>query len=161
MSWKAILLQLLVMVALIFVIHQLLKPTSLTPSLAIGLAIYLLYSQTVRRLVGRNMFRGYKLLEKGAYPEAIEAYENAYQFFTRHSWLDKYRSLVLLKPSAYSYREIALCNSAFAYSQMGEGRKAIEGYRRVLSEFPDCPLAKGSIQLAEAVIKDAVEGPAS
>ena len=156
-SWKGVLLQLLVIAALITVVHQLLKPTRLTVSLVIGLAIYLVYSQTVRWLVGQNIIRGYFLLKKGAYPEAIEAYEKGYEFFTRHPWLDEYRYLLLLRPSAYSYREVALCNVAFAYGQMGEGNKAIEGYRRVLSEFPDCPLAKSSLRLAEGVRRDAVE----
>ncbi len=156
-SWKAILLHLLIMGALIFGAHRILEPSNLTPSIAAGLVVYLVYSQTVRRLAGRNMFRGHKLLTKEAYAEAIEAYQRAYQFFSRHSWLDKYRALVLLNSSAYSYREIALCNVAFAHGQMGDGKKAIEIYRRTLAEFPECPLAKTSLQLAEAVSKDATE----
>jgi hypothetical protein len=49
-----------------------------------------------------------------------------------------------------SYREMALCNAAFAYSQLGDGARAIYLYEQTLLEFPDSSLAASSLQMLRA-----------
>jgi tetratricopeptide (TPR) repeat protein len=84
------------------------------------------------------------------FAEAIAEYEKAYEFFSRHSWLDRFRYLTVLSSSAYSYREAALCGIAFAYSQMGDGANAAKFYQRALTEFPGCAVARTSLKAMEA-----------
>ena len=49
-----------------------------------------------------------------------------------------------------SYREMALCNAAFAYAQVGEGTRAIQLYEQTLREFPSSSLATSSLQMLRA-----------
>ncbi|RYZ22546.1 MAG: hypothetical protein EOO10_21625 [Chitinophagaceae bacterium] len=46
-----------------------------------------------------------------------------------------------------SYREMALCNVAFCYSQIGEGKMAIDWYTRTLKEFPESGLAQTALRM--------------
>ena len=55
-----------------------------------------------------------------------------------------------MSASAMSYREMALCNIAFCYSQIGKGMKAIEYYQRVLKEFPNSGLAQSALRMIES-----------
>lgn len=150
-AWVSLFPQLLVLALFVSASHLLVGPPYFAFSLAMGAAVYLLYSQTIRRLATKNLRRGFKLLKGARYQEAIEEYDKAYRFFSRHAWLDRYRYLALLSSSAYGYREMALCNIAFAYGQMGDGERALQWYRRALSEFPDCALARTSLQGADAL----------
>jgi tetratricopeptide (TPR) repeat protein len=150
-AWISVVPHLLVMGALIYASYELLTPDRLPESLAVGAAIYLLYSQGFRRLVTRRHRRGFQLLKQRAFSGAIAEYEKGYDFFSRHPWIDRFRYLTLLTSSAYSYREIALCSIAFAYAQMGDGAKAVETYERALAEFPDCAIARTSLKTVAAL----------
>ncbi len=55
-----------------------------------------------------------------------------------------------MTPSAMSYREMALCNIAFCYSQIGKGEQALKYYQQAISEFPDCGLAEAAIRMIES-----------
>jgi tetratricopeptide (TPR) repeat protein len=116
-----------------------------------GAVAYVICSYSARALIPRAHRRGTLLARNEQFEEAIRAHEESYAFFTRHAWIDRYRAITMLTPSAMSYREIALVNIAFAYSQMGDGAKAKEFYRRALDEFPDSGLASASLKLIEAV----------
>jgi tetratricopeptide (TPR) repeat protein len=145
-AWVSVVPHLAVMSLLVFVSYEFLTPDRLAASLASGAGIYLLYSLLSRRLVTRRIRRGFRLLKQQAFPEAIAEYEKAYDFFSRHAWLDRFRYLTVLSSSAYSYREAALCGIAFAYSQMGDAANAVKFYRRALTEFPDCSIAQTSLK---------------
>lgn len=115
--------------------------------LLIGTAVYLIYSFVSRLLVARDHRRGIGLLRKGQFKEAIQAFEASYRFFSEHLWIDRFRSIVLMSASAITYREMALCNIAFAYLQMGDGATAEGYYRRTLEQFPESIIAVTSLTL--------------
>ena len=72
---------------------------------------------------------------------------------TAYKWIDRFRSIVLMSPSAVSYREMALCNVAFCYTQIGNGERAKEVYRRTLAEFPESGMAAASLRMLESIGK--------
>jgi tetratricopeptide (TPR) repeat protein len=91
------------------------------------------------------------LIKEGKFEEAIACFEKSYHFFSRNSWIDKYRYVTLFSASKMSYKEMALCNIAFCYSQVNEGLKAIEYYERTLQEFPENGLAKTGLKMLNSV----------
>ncbi|PHQ61052.1 MAG: hypothetical protein COC08_06375 [Maribacter sp.] len=54
-----------------------------------------------------------------------------------------------------SYREMALANIGFCYSQIGDGIKSKEYYERTLKEFPESGLAKSALKMMSAMEKNA------
>ena len=62
-------------------------------------------------------------------------------------------SLFLLSSSRISYREMALINRAFCYTQIKEGEKAKELYKKALEEFPDSGMAKAGVNMLESLKK--------
>ncbi|QDU93638.1 tetratricopeptide repeat protein [Lignipirellula cremea] len=112
-----------------------------------GSAVYLVYSFGSRMLIPRAHRRGVRLSQSGQFEEAIHAHQQSYEFFTRHAWLDRFRSLTMMSPSALSFREMALLNIAFAYSQIGNGPMAKASYQRALQEFPDSGIASSALKM--------------
>lgn len=88
---------------------------------------YLLLSFCLRSLLLQEHRAGMKLTKKERFTEAIQHFEKSYEFFTRHTWMDKYRYLALLSSGRLSYREMALINIAFCSGQAGDGIMA-RGY---------------------------------
>jgi len=124
--------------------------TNSTTGIVYGAAIYLSYSFGSRLLLARAHRRGIRLAHQHRFAEAIAEYEASYDFFSRHRWLDNYRSIFMMTPGAMSYREMALANIAFAYSQLGDGQKAIAYYRRTLDEFPENQIALAALKMMES-----------
>jgi tetratricopeptide (TPR) repeat protein len=122
-----------------------------------GAAAYLIYSYGSRSLALGAHRRGLCLIRAARFEEAIRAYQESYDFFSRHAWLDRYRSVALMSPSAMSFREIALVNIAFAYSQIGNGEKAKEFYQRALDEFPTSAMASAALTLIESIERSHVQ----
>src|SRR5205085_9239376 len=83
----------------------------------LGLGAYLFYSLIVGRLIiARHHRRGIRLVRQRLFAEAITAFEQSLEFFTRHAWVDRFRSITMLSAAGLSYREMALGNIAFCYS---------------------------------------------
>jgi hypothetical protein len=116
-----------------------------------GVGSYLLLSQVLRRTLSASHRRGIRLLRRGHLEPAIEAFHDSYLFFGRHPWVDRFRYLTMLSSSAYSFREMALCNIAFLHGQLGRAPEAIAWYRRALEEFPTCSLARTSLAFITAI----------
>ncbi len=116
-----------------------------------GAAIYLAYSFGSRLLLAGSHRRGMQLTHQHRFEDAIKEYESSYDFFSRHRWLDDYRSILMMTPAAMCYREMALVNIAFAYSQLGDGAQSIAYYRRVLEEFPRNQMAPAALKMLESV----------
>jgi tetratricopeptide (TPR) repeat protein len=114
----------------------------------VGPASYLLLSQLLRRTLAASHRRGMRELRRGNLERAIAAFQESYAFFGRHVWVDRFRYLTLLSSSAYSFREMALCNIAFLHAQLGRREEAIHWYQRALREFPACSLARTSLAFA-------------
>lgn len=147
-SWPATIPQLLALT--VSVVAGWLMTTS-PAGVAVGAAAYVTYSIGSRRLIPRDHRRGIRLSQSQCYQKAIHAHEQSYRFFTRHSWLDRYRAITMMSPAAMCYREMALLNIAFAYSQIGDGEKAKEYYQRALSEFPGNGMASAALRMIESV----------
>jgi tetratricopeptide (TPR) repeat protein len=136
-----------VVIALLFVAYWLILDWR---ALYVAPLTYLALSFGLRFGIARAQRHGMKLLMQGKFREAIPHFEESYSFFSRHEWVDRWRYLILLTSSAISYREMALCNIAFAYGQAGDGLKCKEYYERALSEFPQSALARTSLNMIKA-----------
>lgn len=147
-SWPAVLPQLMAL-ACAMAVGAYVAPRS--NGTFLGAAAYLAYSIGSRTMIARDHRRGVRLYRKQEYSAAIQAFEDSYRFFARNPWIDRFRAVVMMSPSAVSYREMALCNIAFCYSQLGNGEKAESYYRRALDEFPNSGLAAAALRMIESV----------
>lgn len=83
------------------------------------------------------------------FAEAIPCFERSLEFFDRHPWLDRYRSVILLSVSAISYREMAMTNLGFCYSQLLDGTNARQWYERCIERFPESSIAQCSLNMLD------------
>ena len=96
-----------------------------------------------------------KKVKNGDFKEAISDFMKSYEFFDKNNWIDKYRFLTLLSSSKMSYKEMALNNIAFCFSQIGNGVKAKEFYEKTLKEFPESGLAKAGLNMMNSINNNA------
>ena len=159
-AWISVIPHLLIMSGLVglartlFTVHW-------SSALYLGLGIFLLYSLGSRAVLAREHKAGIRCTKKGDFAGAIPHYERSYDFFERHRWVDRWRYVTMLSSGQYAYREMALVNIAFCYSQMGDGKRATEYYRRALKEFPDSTLAQAGLRMAESFQSAAPSNAAS
>lgn len=146
-SWLSFAFQLII-VALIIYLYDL---ANFDEPLIFGALTYSILAFVLRRLIAKKHRQGIKLVMKQKFEEALPYFEKSVEYFSKNSWVDKYRSLTLLSSSAACYREMGLCNLAFCYSQMGEGQKAKEYYEQVLKEFPENGLALAGLNMLKSV----------
>jgi hypothetical protein len=114
-------------------------------------AIWFVSILTLRRLLTGAHRRGIRLVKAGEFRDAIVAFQTSYDQMCRRPQIDRFRWLLLGSSSRWSYREIALCNVAFCYGQIGDGTKMREFYERALVEFPDSVLATTAVRMIKAV----------
>ncbi len=119
-----------------------------------ALLLYILVCLVLRYTLTYSHRKGVRCYKKGVYNLAIPEFLKSYDFFTRHNWLDKYRHLFLMSGSRISYKEMALLNAAFCYSQIGEGDKAKEFYEKALAEYPTSQMAQSALNLINSVSKN-------
>ena len=112
---------------------------------------YLVLSYGLNNFIPLDHRTGMRLVNKKEFENAIPYFQKSYDFFSKYSWLDKYRYIMLLSSSKMCYREMSLTNIAFCYSQIGQGNKAIEYYNRTLEEYPENDMAKAAINLIQSV----------
>ena len=116
----------------------------------LGVAFVLAYSYISRLLIARDHRTGIAYVKTGQFAEAIPHFKRSFEFFDRHSWIDRYRSIVMMSASAMSYREMALANEAFCYSQIGNGIEARRLYEECLRYFPNSGLATASLRMLDS-----------
>jgi tetratricopeptide (TPR) repeat protein len=146
-SWISVIPQISFMLILIFIYH---KMNFEDPALY-GAITYLTISMSLRYFVPKSHREGLKLTKEHKFENAIPKFENSYKFFTQNNWIDKYRFITLLSSSKMNYREMALCNIAFCYSQIGNGEKSIEYYKKTLEEFPENGLAQTGLKMLTSI----------
>lgn len=117
-----------------------------------GALTYLILSMGLHYFIPKNHRKGIQLTKINQFEKAISEYEKSHEFFTKNDWIDKYRFITLLSSSKMNYREMALCNIAFCYSQIGNGAKAIEFYQKTLEEFPENGLAQSALKMLNSTI---------
>ena len=142
-SWISIIPQIAFMLTLIFIYDKL----NIKEPALYGAITYLIISMSLRYLVPKSHREAIKLTKQHKFENAILKYEDSYKFFTENNWIDKYRFITLLSSSKMNYREMALCNIAFCYSQVGNGQKSIEYYKKTLAEFPENGLAEAGLKM--------------
>jgi hypothetical protein len=145
-SWLLTLPQLVVEGVLILLVYIVIRPASWTTAIIVGLGIYLLYSIGVQELLTKSHRTGVALVRQQRYQDAIHKFEESYQFFVSHEWVDKYRFLTLMTPTTMSYREMALLDIAYCYNQLDKPAEAKKYYERTVREFPHNELARKALE---------------
>jgi len=115
-----------------------------------GCITYLILSYGSRAIIAKDHRKGMKLSKSQNFQEAIKYFENSYEYFKKNKWIDKYRFITLFSAAKMSYREMDLVNIAFCYSQIGNGNKSIEFYKKALSEFPESIMARTAIKFSDS-----------
>ena len=116
----------------------------------LGALVYLAYSFGSRLLITSQHRAGVSLVKSGNYEAAIPRFEESLRFLDRHSWIDNARSIVLMSASKPTFREMALANIGFCYSQMGCGDEAKAAYEKCLDRFPNSGMAKAALRMLDA-----------
>lgn len=127
----------------------------------IGVLIYLIYSFGSRRTLARHHRRGMQLTRAEKYADAIDAFNASLAFFTRHAWLDRFRSLFLMTPSNTCYREMAMVNMAYCEFHLGNISKAREIYTQTLDQFPTNTLAISGLEAIRQLEQELEESATS
>ena len=142
-NWIALLPQFMV-IGIFYTIFNLIE---IKEPFLFGAITYFVLAMVLRNLFAKEHRQAIKMVKLHQYEIAIHLFEESVDYFSRNSWVDKYRSITLLTVSRMGYREMGLCNIAFCYSQIGEGQTAKEYYELILSEFPDNGLAQAGLKM--------------
>lgn len=142
-AWVSVIPQAIVMLMLIGV------AAGLRLSPYVGVVVYLGLSIGLRSLLTQDHRRGIFWVRRGQYSEAIPVFQKSYRFFSRFSWLDRWRYLLLLSSNRISYREMALVNMAFCYTQIGEGENARRLYQQAFDQF-ESAIARVTLKMMES-----------
>ena len=145
-SWFAAIPQLLAL-ALVIVVGVILDPRE---GMIWGAAAFLAYTLGSRYLIAGHHRRGIALVKRQQFGEAISSFQRSLDFFDHRPWIDRFRCIVLMSPSATCYREMALVNIAFCYSQIGDGNRAREYYEACLARYPNSGMALAALRLMDA-----------
>ncbi len=149
-SWRMVIPQLVVMLLLIVLVAAVFKPQPPVLAVTIGAGIFLLYSYSIRWLLLKPHKQGLKLTFAGEYQAAIASHETSLRFFERYPWIDRFRALTLMTPSAFSFAEMALLNMAYCYGQLGDIEAAKAFYQQTLNQYPDNEVAAAALNLINA-----------
>ena len=148
-AWVSVIPQFLFMGLLLLVFHQI----SSENAVLYGAVTYLSISYILRNFIPKSHRKGLSLYNENRFLEGIDSFQKSYDFFCQHNYFDKYRYLLLLSSSKMGYKEMALNNIAFGYSQIGDGKKAKEYYERLLVEFPKNGIAKVALKMIDSFEK--------
>lgn len=146
-NWFSLIPQTLLMFSLLYIYEKI----KMSNPFLYGILTYLVISFVLRFGIAKNHRNGITLVKKKDFENAIAEFKKSYEFFSKNKWLDDYRVLFLLSSSKISYREMALCNIAFCYSQIQKGFEAIEFYEKAIREFPKSELAKAGLNILKSV----------
>ncbi len=155
-SWIGVVPHIVVLIAFV---AWIVGPYNSSDAALLLLVAYVAYSQLSRRLIASAHRRGIRLVKRKEFEQAIPCFQRSYDFFTMHPNIDRYRSIILLSASLASYREMALVNIAFCHSQIGDGEKTKQYYRKALEIFPDSGLAQTGMNMVSAFEKKEESDP--
>jgi tetratricopeptide (TPR) repeat protein len=146
-SWLLVIPQLIVLALCIGLSAALFWNELQVLSLSLGAAIYIIYALASRLWLTHHHGLGVNMVKNGKYQQAIIEFEKSYAFFSKYPWIDRFRALTVLNPSAVSFREMARVNIAFCYLQLGDAVKMKAAYQRTLDEFPNSAMARKMMNL--------------
>lgn len=113
----------------------------------LGLWAYVMISISLRLGITPAHRKGVQAVKAGRFADAIPYFEQSRAYFEKRPWLDRYRYLLLLSTTAWSYREMAMANRAFCLSQLGRRTDSINAYEEVLREYPESALATVALRM--------------
>lgn len=146
-AWIAVFLQILLIGIFIYVYRLL----NIGDPFIFGALTYLILSFGLKNILTKDHRQGINLVKQQKFADAIHYFEKSVDFFSKNAWVDKYRFLTLLSPSKMSYREMDLCNTAFCYSQTGDGLKAKEIYQQTLEDYPENGIAIAGLNMLNSL----------
>jgi hypothetical protein len=142
LSRPALLLH-LSLLAWLFALTSILFPEYKTlDGILVGAAPYVAWSMIMRPLLTRHHRAGIRHLRAGRFDEAIRAFGESRDFFTRHPLLDRFRFIILLSAGVAPYRELALCNIAYAHARAGDIAAARAACDETLAAYPESAIAR-------------------
>jgi len=115
-----------------------------------GAGAYVVVSFVLRKTLARHHQRGMVHLKREEFASALIQFQQSYDFFSRHGWVDQWRHLVFLSSNRTSYQKMALLNMAYCHNRMGEKEIAKELYHRTVARFPQSALARAAVQMANS-----------
>ena len=145
-AWLSTIPQLLILASFI----ALLSLTETESPAVMGALAYFSVLVVLRKTVALHHWKGIAHFKKEEFAPALARFQQSYDFFSRHRWIDEWRYVMLLSSSRISYQEMALLNMAYCYGQLGEGARAREFYQRTLREFPGSAMAKAAIKMMDS-----------
>ncbi|MEO7881118.1 MAG: tetratricopeptide repeat protein [Mucilaginibacter sp.] len=116
-----------------------------------AIVVYYFIVYFLRGVIAYDHRKGVALLKSREYDGAIRTFQKSVDFFTRNSWIDKYRPITLLSASKKCYREMGLCNIAFCYTQTQKGAEAKKLYEEILNEYPENDIAYSALNTLRSV----------
>ena len=146
-SWKRTIPQFIALVAAIGVMFLVIPDNQKQNSVLYGALAYLVYSIGARQLIPRYHRIGIRNFNSGKYEEALNSFEKSKHFFETHGWIDRYRAIVLMSPSNYTYREMAMINIAEAYIQLSDISNAEKAFNDVAAQYPKNIIATTALKL--------------
>jgi tetratricopeptide (TPR) repeat protein len=149
-SWTGVLAQVAFICFLAAAIAFAFGVRHLALAFLIAAVAHSVFARIMRVWLTAGFQRGVALLRASRFSDAAPVFEASHAALARRPWIDRFRFVLLGAASSMSYREMALCNAAFAYSQVGDGARAIQLYEQALREFPDSSLALSSLQMLRA-----------
>jgi len=142
-AWPSVIVQLII-VALLSCAFFLAK---ISEPFLCGAITYSALAFALRYTFSKHHRAGMKLVKQMKFTEAIPHFEKSVDYFTRNSWVDKYRVIVLFNSGKMSYKEMGLCNLGFCYSQIGNGEMAKKYYTAAITEFPQSGVARVALNM--------------
>lgn len=112
---------------------------------------HIIYGRLMRSWLTRDHRVGIALFRERRFAEAAPRFEASYRAMVDRPWIDRFRWLILGGASELTYREMALCNAAFCYSQIGDGQRALGLYEQALKEFPGSSIATASLNMLNSI----------
>jgi tetratricopeptide (TPR) repeat protein len=153
-DWRSIPVHLLVIAAVLGLVRRAMPSAGIPGVLAVGAVLYLALSRGLRAVLLRDFRAGVAHLRRGEFAKAVPRLLAGYDFLQKHPAVDRYRFLLMLDSSAYSYREMALCNTGFAHARMGQGEEALRWYERAAAEHPDSELSASAVAFARGLRRE-------
>ena len=162
LAWLGVLFQLALIALFAFFIASVFSVRESASAIFFAALTHAVLYRIMRKVFTAEHRHGISLFRAKKFSEAAPHFEASYQALGRRPWLDRFRWLLLGSAGAISYREMALCNAAFCYSQSGDGTRATALYEQTLQEFPGSSLATAALNMIPSVRQpNATHGNAS
>jgi hypothetical protein len=146
--WLAIVPHILVIGILCMIYHQWDRKNYF----AFAFITYLIIWYGLRTIAyPRDVHKSIRLIKEEKFGEAIPYIERSIQYYNKHSWIDKYRFLLMVSSSKRGIRESSICNLGFCLLQSGNAKAAKEVYEDVLRQYPENTIAKIQLKTINTV----------